>query len=188
MTTTMPEPARYTATAVFLHWLVFLLIAGGAALAFYMTDLPFSPLKLKYYSWHKWIGVSILIGTVVRLLWRLIHSAPPLPAAMPAWQQRAAHAAHVLLYLLLFLIPLSGWLYSSAAGVPTVYFGVIPLPDLLERNKALAETLKAIHEALNYTLFALVAMHAGAAIKHQFIDRDDVLARMLPFAKLRRNS
>ena len=93
-----------------------------------------------------------------------------------------------MLYLLLFLIPLSGWLYSSAAGVPTVYFGVIPLPDLLERNKALAETLKAIHEALNYTLFALVAMHAGAAIKHQFIDRDDVLARMLPFAKLRRNS
>ena len=91
------------------------------------------------------------------------------------------------LYLLLFAIPLSGWLYSSAAGVQTVYFGVIPLPDLLERDKALAETLKAIHEALNYSLFTLVAVHAGAALKHHFIDGDDVLARMLPFAKLRRD-
>ena len=146
MTAATTATARYSLPAIVLHWLIFALIAAGAALAFYMTDLPLSPLKLKYYSW-----------------------------------------LHGLLYVLLFAIPLSGWLYSSAAGVPTVYFGVIPLPDLLERDKALAETLKAIHEALNYTLFTLVAAHAGAALKHHFIDGDDVLARMLPFAKLRRN-
>ena len=96
-------------------------------------------------------------------------------------------AAHVLLYILLVAIPLSGWIFSSAAGVPTVYFGVLQLPDAVARDKALADTLKAVHEALNYTLFALVAAHAGAAIKHHFVERDDVLARMLPFAKLRRN-
>jgi cytochrome b561 len=187
MTAATTATARYSLPAIVLHWLIFALIAAGAALAFYMTDLPLSPLKLKYYSWHKWIGVSIFIAAVVRLLWRLCRRAPALPAAMPAWQQRAAHALHGLLYVLLFAIPLSGWLYSSAAGVPTVYFGVIPLPDLLERDKALAETLKAIHEALNYMLFTLVAAHAGAALKHHFIDGDDVLAHMLPFAKLRRN-
>jgi len=184
----MTDSARYTPTAVILHWLIFLLIAVGAALALYMTDLPFSPLKLKYYSWHKWIGVSIFLAVVVRLVWRLRHPAPPLPADTPAWQQRAAHVAHGLLYGLLFLIPLSGWLYSSAAGVQTVYFGLIPLPDVLARDKALAETLKSLHGALNYALFALVAVHAGAALKHHFLDGDGVLARMLPFVKLRRNS
>jgi len=183
----MTDSARSTSTAVFLHWLVVLLIAAGAALAFYMTDLPFSPLKLKYYSWHKWIGVSIFIVLFARLAWRLRHAPPPLPADTPDWQLRAAHLAHGLLYVLVFLIPLSGWLYSSAAGVQTVYFGLLPLPDLLARDKALAETLKALHGILNYTLFALVALHAGAALKHHFIDRDGVLARMLPFAKLRRN-
>lgn len=186
MTAATGTPVRYTSTSIVLHWLVFMLVAAGAALAFYMTDLPISPHKLKYYSWHKWIGVSIFIAAALRLFWRLGHGTPALPSAMPAWQQRAAGAAHGLLYLLLFVIPLSGWLYSSAAGVQTVYFGVIALPDLLERDKALAEMLKACHQVLNYTLFALVAAHAGAALKHHFIDGDDVLARMLPFAKLRR--
>jgi len=113
MTAAMTGPARYSLPAIVLHWLVFVLIAGGAALAFYMTDLPLSPLKLKYYSWHKWIGVSIFVAAVVRLLWRLSHRAPALPTAMSIWQQRAADATHGLLYLLLFAIPLSGWLYSS---------------------------------------------------------------------------
>ena len=126
MTAMMNGPERYTRTAVVLHWLVFIMIAGGAALAFYMTDLPLSPLKLKYYSWHKWIGVSIFIAAAVRLLWRLARRAPALPTAVPVWQQRAADAMHCLLYVLMFAIPLSGWLYSSAAGVQTVYFGIIP--------------------------------------------------------------
>jgi cytochrome b561 len=178
------EP-RFTSTVIALHWLVFALIACGFSLALYMTDLPLSPLKLKYYSWHKWIGVSVFLLAVTRLAWRLTHGAPSLPASMPAWQRAAATATHALLYALILVIPVSGWLYSSAAGVPTVYLGIVQLPDLLARDKALAESLKTVHVALNYTLFALVALHAAAAIKHHWIDGDDVLARMLPFAKFR---
>lgn len=187
MNTRAPPALRYTLTAMALHWLVFVLIAGGFALAVYMTDLPLSPLKLKYYSWHKWLGLSVFLFALVRLAWRLSHAAPPLPAAMPAWQRNAANVSHALLYVLILVIPLSGWLYSSAAGVPTVYFGLLQLPDLVTRDKALAELLKSVHLTLNYTLLALVAVHAGAAIKHHFIDGDDVLSRILPFAKPRKN-
>lgn len=176
---------RFGATAIALHWLVFVLIACGFALALYMTDLPFSPAKLKYYSWHKWIGISVFLLAVARVAWRLTHAAPPLPMTMPAWQRRAAAASHLLLYVLILVTPVSGWLYSSATGVPTVYLGLLQLPDLLSRDKALAEALKFIHITLNYTLLTLVVGHAGAALKHHFIDGDDVLARMLPFAKRR---
>jgi cytochrome b561 len=175
----------YAAPAIVLHWLVFALICGGFALGLTMTDLPFSPLKLKYYSWHKWTGVSIFLLAVARAAWRLGHPAPLLPATMPVWQRRAAAVSHALLYALILVIPLSGWLYSSAAGVTTVYFGVLPLPDLLGRDKALAETLKSVHVTLNYTLLVLVVVHAAAALKHHFGDHDDVLVRMLPFVKLR---
>ena len=178
--------AVYDTLSIALHWLVFVLICSGFSLAVYMTDLPFSPLKLKYYSWHKWIGVSIFLLAVLRAVWRLTHPAPPLPAAMHDWQRRAAAVSHLLLYALIIVIPLSGWLYSSAAGVPTVYFGVLPLPDLLTRDKALAETLKSVHITLNYTLLALVTVHVAAALKHHLVDRDDVLIRMLPFVKLRK--
>ncbi len=186
MNTPALHAPRYEATAVTLHWLVFALIAGGFALALYMTGLPLSPLKLKYYSWHKWIGVTVFLFALARLAWRLRHAAPPLPAATPAWQRNAASASHVLLYVLILVIPLSGWLYSSAAGVPTVYFGLLQLPDLVTRDKALAEPLKTVHVTMNYSLLVLVVVHAAAAFKHHFIDRDDVLIRMLPFAKPRK--
>jgi cytochrome b561 len=100
---------------------------------------------------------------------------------MPEWQRRAAATTHVLLYALMLAIPLSGWLYSSATGVSVVYLGVLPLPDLVPKGKALAAILKVLHVTLNYTLLALVILHAGAALKHHFVDRDGVLARMLPF-------
>ena len=180
-----PRPAsgRYTATAIFLHWLVFALIACGFALAVYMVDLPLSPHKLKYFSCHKWIGVTVFLLALARVAWCLKHPAPALPPTMPAWQQRAAAASHLLLYALIVVIPLTGWLYSSAAGVPTVYLGMLPLPDLLAKNKILAEQLKLVHVTLNYTLLILVITHAAAALKHHFGDRDDVLARMLPWVK-----
>jgi cytochrome b561 len=175
--------SRFSATAIALHWLVFVLIACGFALALYMTELRLSPLKLKYYSWHKWIGVTVFMLAAARVAWRFTHAAPPLPLSMPAWQRRAAAISHVLLYALILVIPVSGWLYSSAAGVPTVYLGLLQLPDFLERDKALAEVLKSVHVILNYTLLALVVTHAAAALKHHFIDGNDVLARMLPFVK-----
>ena len=179
-----PGP-RFTATAIALHWLVFVLIACGFTLGLTMTDMPLSPLKLKYYSWHKWIGVTVFMLAAVRAAWRLSHDVPPAPAAMPAWQRAAATALHALLYVLILVIPVSGWLHSSATGVPTVYLGLLQLPDLLARDKALAEVLKYVHFALNCTLFALVAIHVGAALKHHYIDRDDVLLRMLPFTGIR---
>ena len=171
---------RYNATAIALHWLVFALVVCGFALAVYMVDLPLSPQKLRYFSWHKWTGVTIFMLAVARLAWRLTHDAPPAVSGMPRWQRRAASVSHILLYALIIVIPVTGWLYSSAAGVQTVYLGVLALPDLLVKDKAVAGVLKSIHVTLNYTLLALVVVHAAAALKHHFVDRDDVLKRMLP--------
>ncbi len=180
-----PAPTRYTATAVTLHWLIFMLIVCGFTLALYMKGLPLSPQKLKYISWHKWIGVTIFTLALARVAWRLTHAAPALPASMPAWQRSVAGATHILLYALIVAIPITGWLMSSAFGVPTVYLGIVPLPSPLARDKELGELLKSAHVFLNYTMLALVIMHVGAAVKHYLIDRDDVLARMLPFVKPR---
>ena len=176
---------RYSATAIAFHWLIFALIASGFALALYMTGLPLSPQKLKYISWHKWIGVTVFILAIARLCWRLAHPAPPLPGTVPRWQRGVANAIHMLLYALIIAIPITGWLMSSASGVPTVYLGLVELPNPLARNKELAEFLKSMHALLNYTLLALVILHVAAALKHQLVDRDEVLSRMLPLVKPR---
>lgn len=171
---------RYTTTAISLHWLIAIGIAGTFSLGLYMHELPLSPTKLQLYSWHKWAGVSLFALIVVRLLWRATHAAPPLPAQMPALQRLAANATHWALYALMIAVPLSGWLMSSAKGFQTVWFGVLPLPDLVAKDAALGDLLQDVHEALNLTMLGLVLLHAAAALKHHFIDRDDVLTRMLP--------
>jgi cytochrome b561 len=172
---------RYTTIAIVLHWLIALLIVCGFALGVTMVDIPgITPAKLKYFSWHKWIGVTVLGLACARLLWRLTHSAPDYPASMPEWQQKAATVLHVLLYVLIFAIPVSGYFYSMAAGVPVVYLGIIPLPTLIEAHDAWKPILKEVHYVLNMTLLAAFCLHVAAALKHQFIDRDGVLGRMLP--------
>jgi cytochrome b561 len=173
----MTSPARYSPVAIALHWLLAIAIVGAFCVGLYMADLPFSPLRLKLYNWHKWAGVTILALSALRLLWRLTHR-PPADLPMPAWQARAAHLTHGLLYLLFFAVPLAGWAYSSAAGFPIVWFGVLPLPDFVPRDKALAETFKMLHQFAAYGLALLVLAHLGAALKHHFIDRDGLLARM----------
>jgi cytochrome b561 len=174
----MMSPAqRYTPVAIALHWLLALAIVGAFGVGLYMTGLPFSPARLKLYNWHKWAGVTILALSALRLLWRLTHR-PPADLPMPAWQARAAHLTHGLLYLLFFAVPLSGWAYSSAAGFPIVWFGVLPLPDFVPKDKELADTFKLLHRFAAYGLALLVAGHVGAALKHRFIDRDGLLARM----------
>lgn len=170
----------YTRTAVTLHWLSALLILMALPWGLIMTGLDLSPLKLKLYSWHKWLGVTIFWLVAVRLFWRWTHAAPPLPADIPPWQRRLAGAIHALLYLLMLAIPISGWLMSSAKGFQTVYFGVLPLPDLLAKDKVLGDLLASLHAVLNYLLMAMLAVHVAAALKHHFIDRDGVLVRMLP--------
>lgn len=176
----MMSPAtRYSSVAIALHWLLALAIVGAFCVGLYMADLPFSPLRLKLYNWHKWAGVTILALSALRLLWRLTHR-PPADIPMPAWQTRAAHAMHGLLYLAFFAVPLLGWAYSSAAGFPIVWFGVLPLPDFVPKDKALADTFKQLHQLAAYGLAALVLAHVAAALKHHFIDRDGLLARMWP--------
>lgn len=170
---------RYNATARILHWLMALGMLGVFGVGLYMTGLPLSPQKLQIYSWHKWAGVTLFLLFLLRFAWRLAHR-PPEALPMPAWQRLAAEGVHVLLYVLMFAIPLSGWLMSSAKGFQTVYFGVLPIPDLLGKNPELGDLLKTVHFSLNLLMIALVAGHAAAAVKHHLIDRDDTLRRMLP--------
>lgn len=169
---------RYTPVAIALHWLMVVLLIGLVSVGIYMHELPLSPQKLQLYSYHKWAGVTAFLLVLIRLLWRATHPAPALPASMTPLMQRAAHAGHVVLYLLMIAIPLSGWLMSSAKGFQTVYFGVLPIPDLLVKDEALGKALKEVHELLNWTLILLVLGHIGAAVKHHFIDKDGLLWRM----------
>lgn len=170
---------HYTATAKTLHWGMAVLIFGLFGLGFYMTGLPLSPARLQLYSWHKWAGVTVFVLVLVRLAWRASHRPPVLPSHMKPLERFAAHAGHLLLYVLMFAIPLSGWLMSSAKGFQTVWFGVLPIPDLLARDKALGDLLQTLHLGLNGLLIAALLGHIGAALKHHFLDRDDVLTRML---------
>jgi cytochrome b561 len=179
-----PAPG-YTRGAIAFHWIVAALILFNLAYGFYLVDLPLSPRKLRFFSYHKWVGITVLLIAAGRLLWRLAHQPPALPDTMKPWEKRLAHGGHYLLYVLFFAAPISGWLFSSAAGFQTVYLGVLPIPDLLGKNKELAEILKTAHHGINYLLAAVVAGHAAAAIKHHFVDRDEVLTRMLPFLSKR---
>ncbi|MHB8846996.1 MAG: cytochrome b [Burkholderiales bacterium] len=169
----------YTVTAIVLHWLVAGLIIATFPLGLYMSDMALSPRKLQLYSYHKWIGIVILLLVVLRLLWRLTHRPPALLAGMPRWQENSAHAVHFVLYGLMLAVPLSGWLMSSALGFQVVLFGVLPLPDLIAANKATGHLLKTVHEWLNYSLLGFVTLHVGAALHHHFILRDGTLRRML---------
>jgi cytochrome b561 len=178
--TTRHSTHSYSRIAIALHWLMAILILATFAVGLYMNGLHLSPLKLKIYSWHKWAGVTAFLLLLARLLWRVTHRPPELPESMSGWQRLGAHAVHGLLYLLMITVPLTGWLMSSANGFQTVYFGVLPIPDLLAKNVELGKQLAAIHEWLNYLMMALVAGHATMALKHHLIDRDDILIRMAP--------
>jgi cytochrome b561 len=177
--------ARYSGVAIALHWTGALLILCGFGLGLFMTGLEFSPAKFRYYAWHKWIGITVFLVTCLRLAWRSI-DPPPRAVAMADWQRRAAATTHAMMYALLLAIPISGWVYSSATGVQVVYLGLIPLPDLVEKDRALGNALKVVHVTLNFVLFSLVGLHIAAALKHHFVDRDPVLTRMLPGVRPRR--
>lgn len=172
---------RYTNVAIFFHWLVALMIIGSFTMGLVMTDMPgITPTKLKFYSWHKWAGVTILGLATLRLLWRLSHPAPPYPAGIPLWQKSMANGVHTLLYVLMFAVPLSGYFYTLAAGFPVVYFGLFELPVLIAKNEELKPILKDLHFWLNMLLASCVGLHVAAALKHHFIDRDGLIKRMMP--------
>jgi cytochrome b561 len=178
------QAARYSTVAIVLHWLLGISIFAMFAIGIYMSDLPFSPLRLKLYNYHKWAGITFLILSVLRLVWRLLNKPPALPKAieqaMPNWQTKVYHATHYALYALFFAVPLIGWAYSSAAGFPIVLFGVLPLPDFVAVDKEFAKQIKDLHEISAFALVGLALLHIGAALKHHFIDKDGLVSRMLP--------
>jgi cytochrome b561 len=171
------RPQRYTRIAIVLHWFLALAIVLTFAVGMRMADMPNSPSRLQFFSWHKWAGITILALSALRLLWRLSNK-PPADVPMPTWQRLAAHVTHQLMYLLFFAVPLVGWAYSSAAGFPVVLYGVLPLPDWVAPNKELAEMIEPWHAYLAYALAALVLLHVAAALQHHFFHRDGLLGRM----------
>jgi cytochrome b561 len=181
---TVNSNPRYTLVAIVLHWVLGLAIFGVFAMGLYLDDLPFSPGKLQLINWHKWAGVCILFLSACRLLWRVTHRPPALPAAIERAMSTGLRAAHHgiqhSMYLLFFVTPLLGWAYSSAKGFPIVLFGVLPLPDLVGKDEALARTLKEGHELAAWGLVLLALLHVAAALKHQFIDKDGLMDRMRP--------
>ena len=176
-----PDPVpRYTGVAIALHWLLALAIIGMLGVGLWMTGLKPSPTKIEVYTWHKWIGLSILALAAVRLVWRAYHPPPLYAASIPVWQLRVATSTHRLMYLLLFAMPFTGWLQNSAAGFPLTWFGLFKVPALVGRDKDMFAFWQQTHEVLAWTLIALIALHVLAALKHHFGDRDDTLRRMLP--------
>lgn len=179
---------RYNAVAVALHWLTVLAILLLLAMGWVMTSLPLgSPLQFTLFQLHKSVGMTVLALTLFRLVWRLAHRPPPLPDSMGPLERLVAHLGHFGLYALLLGLPLIGWgvVSTSPYNIPTVLYGLIPLPHLafladLADRQALNKLLENGHGLAAYLLTALVVGHAAAALRHHFLLKDDVLARMLP--------
>jgi len=176
-------PARYDPIAMSLHWVLAVAILAGLGSGLYAASLPFSPARLMWVNWHKWMGISVLFASALRLLWRVRHAPPPLPEGvhrrMRRWQRRAYKAVHGTLYTLFFAVPLAGWAYSSAAGVSIVWLGILPLPDFAPADQELAAHLRTLHGLLAWGLGLLAMLHVAAVCRHAF-DRDGVIQRMLP--------
>ncbi len=172
---------RYTSTAIALHWIIAIAVFGQFALGWWMIDIPKSPpgVRAYWFNVHKSIGLTIGFFVLVRLVWRLTHSAPALPGAIPAWQRIAAKVSHLALYLCMLIMPISGYLGSSFTKYPIKYFGTT-LPHWGWDAPVLKEWMSAIHYTTVWVFMILIAIHIAAAFKHLFIDRDEVFARMWP--------
>jgi cytochrome b561 len=171
------------APAKLLHWLVAVLIFAQIALGLTAKGWRLSPTKLELFVWHKSVGMLILALVVLRLTWRLANPTPDLPAGTPAWERAAARASHALLYVLMLAMPLTGWIVNSASGVPFSIFWWIPLPAIVPPDKHTADLAALVHGSLFVLLALVLVVHVGAALRHHFAKRNDVLARMLPMEK-----
>jgi cytochrome b561 len=171
---------RWGAVSQSLHWLIVVLLIVQVTLAELADDLPVGMKKLTLLARHKSVGITILGLVLLRLAWRLQNPTPLLPGTLKPYERALARFTHVMLYVLLFAMPLSGWMMSSARGFPVSWFGFFQLPDLVSKNKALYEALVTTHVTLAVVLAVVVTLHVVGALKHHFIHRDDVLRRMLP--------
>ncbi|NZA28311.1 cytochrome b [Luteimonas sp. SJ-92] len=176
---------RWGGVSQLLHWLVVLLILGQGTVGLLMVDMLNSPDKIRIYALHKSFGLTILALVLLRLCWRLYAGAPLPVAGVPGWQRNAARLSHWLLYALLFAIPISGWLFNSAAGFPLQWFGLFNLPPIAGRDAGLRELAAGAHEWLFWLLLAVALVHAAAAFHHHLFLQDATLARMLPRGWLR---
>jgi len=179
----MPDsdrPARYTTTAIALHWIIAVAVLGQIAFGWWMQEIPKDPVgpRVNAFNLHKSIGLTILALMALRLIWRATHRPPALPA-MPAWQARAARINHWVLYTCLFLQPMSGYVGSAVSGYPVRYFGML-LPAWAAKSIPLKDFLSDVHLVNSGILVAAIAVHIAAALKHQFVERDGLLWRMWP--------
>jgi cytochrome b561 len=182
---------RYTAVAIVLHWLIAVILIGNIILAWQFDDAK-GLAKFQLFQLHKSLGITVLILSLARLGWRLIN-APPAPlASMKRWEKLASVAVHLSFYVIMIGLPLSGWLMVSASpkNIPTLLFGVVPLPYIglvhglpTDQAKALGHNFGEAHEILAWITYGLIGLHVGAALKHQFMDRDTILSRMIPFLR-----
>ncbi len=173
-------PTRWGHTAVGLHWLSALMIFALMVLGWVAVSWRLSPTKIELFVWHKSLGLTVLALTALRVAWRLLDPRPAFPASMRAWERRLAGVSHLALYLILLLMPLSGWIINSAANFPLKWFWVLPVPSLVGPSKGVQHGAEAVHLALFWLLAVALSLHVAAALKHHFRDRDGVLTGMLP--------
>ncbi|MFL6551294.1 MAG: cytochrome b [Povalibacter sp.] len=176
---------RYGAVAQLLHWVIVGLIITQFVLAIKANSLGLGPAKIAVLARHKSIGITIFGLALLRLVWRWLNPVPPSPPNTPSWQMLAGRVSHIALYTLILITPLLGWLMSSARNFSVSWFGLITLPDLVAPDKGKYDFFHEAHEVLALTLAGIAIVHAAAALKHHFIDRDDVLRRMLPARRSR---
>lgn len=180
------SPDGWGPVAIFLHWLVALLIVGQFALGMAAEEAAVSPAKFDLFVWHKSFGVTILLLVALRLAWRLGNPPPGLPASIPLREQKLARMGHSVLYVLMFAVPLSGWVISDTSRIPFRIFWSVPTPDLMAANKETSELAAGAHGVLVVLLAVTVALHVAAALRHHLVKRNDVLSRMLPLPDRRR--
>lgn len=180
---TRESATRYGTVAQLFHWCIAALIVTQFVLANLADDLPVGMHKLALLARHKSFGMTVLMLALLRLLWRLKNPPPPLPAGMTSIEQRLARLTHGAFYVLLFAMPLSGWLMSSAKNYSVSWFGLFTWPNLISKSENAFKLLRGTHEILSDVLFAIAVLHILAALKHHFWNKDDVLLRMLPFTR-----
>jgi cytochrome b561 len=172
-------PVVYSLTARAAHWITAALVIIAFFIGLTMLQVDRGPLQDQLFDWHRSLGATVLLIAALRLLWRLSHPAPPLPPDTPGWIKASAWLSHRLLYAFLLILPIIGWLGSSAFGAPVHFYGLFDLPALIGPDKSLAHILFAIHIWGAFTLAALVVLHIGAAFYHLLVRRDSVFRRMV---------
>jgi cytochrome b561 len=177
------SPLRYGVVAQTFHWVIAALIVTQFVLANLEDDLPIGAHKLALLARHKSFGMTVLMLAILRLLWRLKNPPPELPPGMTPLERRLARATHALFYVLLFAMPITGWMMSSAKNYSVSWFGWFTWPNLIGKNETAFNVLHSTHEILSDVLFVVAILHILAALKHHFWNKDNVLLRMLPFTK-----